>query len=162
MVSHESILRFRSQLCVVLFITLVVGFSVPTLKAKENPSEAPGLEKPAIYEKFGEISEVVNRLGTAIGHPEQLQSAKDSLRLAWEGMQSEFSAEVSRLEDAKDEWMIQDALISKDLKTISYIKARGNDNEEQELWISNVDGSDSHLIFKNHSSTMPLTLPSME
>lgn len=64
---------------------------------------------------------------------------------------------ISEVKSQKD-WVIQDAAISNDLKTMAYIKTfdeRALLNYEkkavkQELWISNIDGSGAKMIYKNY------------
>lgn len=48
-------------------------------------------------------------------------------------------------------WSIKSSSISKDLNKISYIQnIEDEENEKQELWISNIDGSDAEMIYKNY------------
>lgn len=106
-------------------------------KSYSTSVSAPGAIDLNIYNWIDENTIVLKTI-------EELGSAFWTYNADTESLQEIASVKSS------DEWIIQDASISKDLKTISYIKARGNDNEEQELWISNTDGSNASLIYKNY------------
>ena len=97
---HKNISRFRSLFCTVLIITLMVGFSAPTFQINVDSTQALGLAEDPMNEKIRAMADSINNLELAIGKPDELQKAKDSLRMAWEDMQTQFSSELSKLKSS--------------------------------------------------------------